>query len=540
MASTGAEVVKRGRRYGICFAPSQYTGAGVAKLFGGWAEGLVMLNYLKKTKAVPVVTDWFDVLTRVPGLPDPSPVANPIAFFAFLTRHHPNLAAHGDEWNLEFKDKKTAVPDILTAKPDRRDYYEIKPGSATGVRAGNEKLTKLDTLFNKPAFGLSVYKAGTTYTPNKGDDIDLTRAAPRILNIWARRLGLKNIKVVLSFRRSLTTAGLVMYWICVDLEADTDVDEEAVENIARWYTAHAARNLTANTMPTDVQAQPALEFDYALPAVAQLMPSEEAIRVAMLSAGPAGEYAIVGGTAAVELVNEIAKVQMERQRQDFKKMTKVGVPGLPQLYANPTAINRGDYDYQSHAVVMAIGGVNLGNRYVTAVALAAVVVIVVFVTGGTAAAPITVGAGAEGTAAAGAAAGGAALTTEVAVGAAVTETAGGTVTSIAARQAALALTRSVASSPAAAKYALAAGVLLVVGRSGDALASTGQASASPTVHELQSVRLVPVQDIADLKSAGPLGAVTLPGGKKGFVLGRIRLRSVEGAAPGLEPHKPLD
>ena len=53
-------------------------------LFGWWAEGLIMLNYLKKTTAVPSVTDWFDILAKVPGLPDPSPMKNPIAFFNFL------------------------------------------------------------------------------------------------------------------------------------------------------------------------------------------------------------------------------------------------------------------------------------------------------------------------------------------------------------------------------------------------------------------------------------------------------------------------
>ena len=151
-----SKVVKQAaKKYAICFAPSEYVAQGPAKSFGWWAELFVMLNYLNKTAAVPFITDFFDLQSPIKGIGTNPITDGPVALFKFLCRHHPPLAKLGDEWNLNFLAGKSAVPDILTAKPTRHDYYEVKPASDSGKTAGKIKLGKLVALFNDLTMGVA-------------------------------------------------------------------------------------------------------------------------------------------------------------------------------------------------------------------------------------------------------------------------------------------------------------------------------------------------------------------------------------------------
>jgi hypothetical protein len=518
-------------RFGICFAPSEASDQAVAKKAGWLAEALIMKNYLTATKAAPMVTDWFDVLTAVPGLPAPTPLDNPVAFFNFLKRHHPHLAALGNAWNDEFRGGRTAVPDILTAKPQVREYYEIKPGSITGVAAGKAKLAKLSTLFQGPKFGLQMYKGGTTYTPGAKDDVDLSKivSVPPVMNLWAGRLGIKKISFTLRFRRDKSTPGLILYWFCLDMEADEDTEEEVIENVARWYTIHVVHSMRTGNVLTENDVRPELEFAFDVPAASRLVPADEAIRTAILSAGPAREYDMIAGQAGMNLLNEMTRIEAEQQIERIKQMYRVGVPGIPQMYRQPTAINQGGFDYRSRDRAIATVSM-VGNAVVVTVAVAATVAIVVASAGAAAPAPALLGgeaatgaaagAGAGSATAGSATAGSATLTTTVFASSAAAE-AGGGVEMVS--QSTLQAARVMAQSETAKQVALHAGALLVVGVSRDAVASTGvRAAPVPSVAGLENVRLVPSRGTPS----------------SGTRIGRIRLKGITDEDLQLDPSRP--
>jgi hypothetical protein len=508
-------VTQAAKKYAICFAPSEYVAQGPAKSFGWWAESYVMLNYLKKTAAVPFVTDFFDLQSPVKGIGTNPITDGPVALFKFLCRHHPPLAKLGDEWNLNFLAGKSAVPDILTAKPTRHDYYEVKPASDSGKNAGKTKLGKLVALFNDSRWGLQAYKAGTFYTPRRADDVDITPAVPRIVTYWAKKLGIRTVKVTLRFRRDTENAGLILYQICLEIESDLEIDSDIVANVSRWYALHSINSLKKNVPPTDADAAVPLKVAFAHQAVARLMPSEDSVRAAILAAGPATEYAIVGGPLALQAIRAIEKADFDigqLRAEAFKKMTKVGVPGLPQLYANPTAIARGNFDYEQQATFLMVG-----TAVVCVVVVVAAVVIIV-ATGGAAAVPVMAGASEAGLAT-GLAVDTAVITAETVAEREVVKQVGIQAVKVAARRIGPAVARSKAAQEV---VAAAAGVLLVLALSKDAAAS-GNANRPPSITEIEPLRLVPTSDVADFATAGPLGSITLPGGSKGFKLGSIQL-----------------
>lgn len=87
--------------------------------------------------------------------------------------------------------------------------------------------------------------------------------------------------------------------------------------------------------------------------------------------------------------------------------------------------------------------------------------------------------------------------------------------------------------------AAAAGIFAILGHSRDALAQ-GRPTAAPVVTDVEGLRLVAAQDIANFKDAPSFGSVTIPGGGRGYLLGRISLVGGVGAELKLEPHKPME
>lgn len=539
----GAEVVKQqGKpRYGICFAPSNYVDCGPAKLFGWWAEMRIMKHYLDKTSAAPFVTDWFDVQVPIPGVREQSPLTGPVAFFGFLSRFRPELVAQGNAWNEEFAAGRTAVPDILTAKPTRRDYYEIKPGSDSGRAAGQEKMGRLGKLMSDARFGLQAFRPGTFYNPGLTDDIDISDSVPKALANLARRLGIKKIKVVLSFRNSKENPGLVLYWICIDLESEDDLEEEAVENVARSFTLHTLRNIKRDLRQDDAAATGKIEVKLDRSELQRFIPTAEALRAAMISAGPAKEYAIVGGLVVQAFLDELEKVENEASRtereqgakaiENFKKMVQTGVPGLPQLYRRPSEINQSSYNY---ARAVAVTDAAIGVAF--ACAIAAPLVLPWVIGGAGAASGAAVLAPRVPMVPVPPVAAPAAADTFVVVTQRVAQQAGPRVVQQVAQRAAQAL----AESPESVKYAEAAGVLLIVGAG--LVANPGSATAAtppaPQVKVIDTLRLVPIDDVPNFTQVGAGGSLTLPNGKRGIRMGRVTVDGPDELLLKLDPKRP--
>ena len=243
------------------------------------------------------------------------------------------------------------------------------------------------------------------------------------------------------------------------------------------------------------------------------MPSEDLVRAAILAAGPATEYAIVGGPLALQAIRAIEKADFDigqLRAEAFKKLTKVGVPGLPQLYANPTAIARGNFDYEQQATFLMVG-----TAVVCVVVVVAAVVIIV-ATGGAAAIPVMAGAPEAGLAT-GVAVDTAVITAETVAEREVVKQIGIQAVKVAARRIGPAVARSKAAQEV---VAAAAGVLLILAATKVAAAS---GNADMPITETEPLRLVPASDVSDFATAGSLGSITLPGGSKGFKLGSIQL-----------------
>jgi len=468
-------------RYGLCYAPSEYVETDISSPFGNWAEDLVMVNYVRKTGGAPGLTDFLDeqkILPKTGKRPNAVEISKKL--YDFLRQHNPPMNAKGNLWNDEFNAKRTRVPDLLTHKPDRKDYYEIKPGSPSGVRAGNSKLTALGLMM--PKFQLS-YVAGTHYSPGKPDDVDITARMPRIMNVMAARLGLRKIKVTFTFRRSGAPAGLVLYWICIDMETEDEIEEEVVENIGRWYVQHIVREMKRSTPVQDSLPEP--EVNLPLPMVSRYIPQGLTLLQMLMRAPPAPVYALLGGP---ELRKLILHEQMERQ----KALLRVQMGN----------VTTGTLAFRDRTLLI-LGSIPT---------VAATIVLIMVAGGGLAAAPAGAAAGA---------APAAAVPAIVTLGAA--EAAGAVVLPFAARAAA---------APAVKAMSMAAGVICVL-----AFGNGTASAATPNFTFSEAIRAVPLSEVTN-RGVGILGDAVLRNGSTGVLLGAITLKAMDDLFMALTPQRP--
>ncbi len=383
-----SEVVKRGERFGACVAPSDAdAGSAVAKTFGLLAEALITANYVKKMKGSIPATIWTD---RVPG---PSLPPNPAFFvppqvlsmFAWLAARNPGLMARAAEFAQFFQDVgfASAVPDIIDQTG--LSWYEIKPGSPTGIVNGAKKLLNIPIWMLK--FNLP-YIPGVAYTPDESDDVDLLAHLPsgfrNFIKMMASRIGgIEDIKIVLSFRR--TAPGLILYWICVTLRRkDRDAEAEDVSafvlNVVRWTAVHAFRAANGVTLdpaqPIQVTAQcpDATIRDCFLPGNAGLI-------AAILRSPPAIGYSVLGGSLAEKML---------RRADEMKALVDRLFLPLPQT-ASGAMFSRSD------AQILAIGGLIIIGIALVALTVwvAAPIVVAALESGGAAAAATTTAAATE-------------------------------------------------------------------------------------------------------------------------------------------------
>jgi len=317
-----SEVIQKGKSFGICLAPSEAdVRSGPARIFGEFAEKLIVENYEKKTGGKVPLNVWTD---RVPGPPLPPnsgfhvpPIV--LSMFTWLCVHHVQLLAQAQQFSDFFRDVgfESAVPDIIDSR-NPRCWYEIKPGSRTGLDDGIKKLENIPKWIDK-RFGLG-YQPGTAYNPGPDDDVDLLERLPpgfrRFLQMMTASLGgIVRIEVKLSFRRPPSmpgipgTGGLILYWICVTVrfgDEDLAVDEveDVVRNIARWTVIHAFRAVNG----TLVDPTKPLELTIACKDAtiqSHFVPGERELLATVLRSPPATGYTVVGGLLVRDMLREM-------------------------------------------------------------------------------------------------------------------------------------------------------------------------------------------------------------------------------------------
>jgi hypothetical protein len=167
-----------------CMAPSEIPGVSSARssTFGLIAEEVITLDYCTKLGCAPFVTDYFD---------------NPVtaSYIAFLAAKNPHLTAVDIATLAVLSQIELNRPDILTHKPVRQEFEEIKPNSVSGRAAGGRKVGNLIGFYG--IWSLP-YTPGIRYVPT-----------PKILIATAPG----PIEVFLRVQR--LAPGLTVYDICV-------------------------------------------------------------------------------------------------------------------------------------------------------------------------------------------------------------------------------------------------------------------------------------------------------------------------------------
>jgi hypothetical protein len=175
-----------------CLAPSEVPSVtdNQASALGSIVEVPIMTHYCAEVGCAPFSADYFDTLN------------SPAIYIAFLAAHNPHLTPLDV---VELAVAATALggvfrPDILTHKPPRLEYEEIKPDSVVGRAAGRAKQAGLAVLFAR--FSLP-YVPGMTWS-GTGTLPLVTLPGP--------------VDVFLEWHRNLP--GLVVYNFCVRGERD--------------------------------------------------------------------------------------------------------------------------------------------------------------------------------------------------------------------------------------------------------------------------------------------------------------------------------
>lgn len=167
-----------------CVAPSEMPTISTsdASQFGEIVEIAIEADYCAKMSCALMVTDYID---------------NPIvaSYIAFLAANNPHLTAVDIATIAVLSQISLSRPDILTHKPGRKEFEEIKPNSISGRAAGSLKVGSLIGFYG--IWSLP-YVPGATWVPS-----------PEILLATAPGC----VEVFLRLQRH--SAGLVVYDICI-------------------------------------------------------------------------------------------------------------------------------------------------------------------------------------------------------------------------------------------------------------------------------------------------------------------------------------
>jgi hypothetical protein len=125
----------------------------------------------------------------------------PNSYFDYLNGNHPGKVSRP-----EFNKPGKGVPDIMTTRSNKRQFYEIKPDNAGGQRDGKDKLSRIDSTLDR-------FFAKGFYTPGKQPDI-----LPLSLKCQDISCGAGNCEIFLEQR--LQPEGLILYKFRLRLEID--------------------------------------------------------------------------------------------------------------------------------------------------------------------------------------------------------------------------------------------------------------------------------------------------------------------------------
>jgi hypothetical protein len=168
-----------------CWAASELVTLGLAKMFGEFAHQIVSVDYCLKM-GCSLKDNYFDKS-------DAGPIDS--GYVSFITRKNQGKVP---PWKLDvLKAVAVSRPDILTHKPLRKDFYEVKPNSASGLAAGQAKLTLIDDYMR--VLGLP-YTRGIAYTPTEE------------ISLGAVPFGTYMALVSLELKR--VQSGLIAYKVC--------------------------------------------------------------------------------------------------------------------------------------------------------------------------------------------------------------------------------------------------------------------------------------------------------------------------------------
>ncbi|APZ94607.1 hypothetical protein [Fuerstiella marisgermanici] len=180
-----------------CIAPSEIPGISSteASVFGAVAEELIYADFLKTyvRRGTEVFQDHH----------------NPAAYLLFLATNNPHFTEQmqRDYFERAWAQKLAKVPDFLVHKPTEKAFYEVKPDSTNGMKAGVDKVGKLSAVYR---YYRLPYHAGNVFTPRDHNVASYGTA----------------LRVVLRVRR--VAPGLIVYKLCLESEGTLELATLAV------------------------------------------------------------------------------------------------------------------------------------------------------------------------------------------------------------------------------------------------------------------------------------------------------------------------
>jgi hypothetical protein len=236
------------KRSGNCFAPAEvlYTsqergrqsGTGI---LGELVEIPIVLDYIAETNRIPLGLialvsdhDWWDT-------------GKEEEYVKILLKRHKHLK------RSMFPSKTFQWPDILTfngvtlftsipgassGRPQsvplvrgRHEFYEIKPDSQTGIKAGEDKVADIIDNYRPKNWALP-YLPGDTY-PAAGEKklkLPINGMFTYLVGLFIKNHKIARVRLYLSVRRH--KPGLLLYKICIEIDTDDKRRQQALAKAA--------------------------------------------------------------------------------------------------------------------------------------------------------------------------------------------------------------------------------------------------------------------------------------------------------------------
>ena len=279
--------------------------------FGNLVEHPIFTDYVIETHGSWYAAAVANLTTKI----DWGDSGQKASYIDELMRHHPQL----DRKAIE--DDEFQFPDILTTGGPvrlagvvlftRNEYYEIKPNSPTGRKAGREKKADIDGFYARHGLkvgGVAFYAPGETYP---GNTIKRFRLPGNSLFEYGlqstmRRAGFTAIRLYVEVTR--LEAGLLVYRICIEVDQEKErlrkgEQDAAASGLAKhlyawWLLCHEPQVYDAFRkveVEHSYRGEPFPRIRCRFEAIPQLQPWQERIERNMYTRGigyPGDEFII--------------------------------------------------------------------------------------------------------------------------------------------------------------------------------------------------------------------------------------------------------